>query len=91
MKDRFRHLAQQATVIHEHGWGANYEQFDKEKFAELIIQDVINLLRQEWYDLNNQPDVANESPRDVGLRVGKKGEIITLMEKIKKHYGVNEC
>jgi hypothetical protein len=60
------------------------------EFAKLIVQEHVNLLRQEWYELNNAPEVENESPRDIGLRVGKKGEIIVLMEKIKQHFGVEE-
>jgi hypothetical protein len=61
-----------------------------EKFAELIVKEHLNILRQEWYDLNNLPSVTDESPRDIGLRVGKKGEIIVLSEKIKTHFGVKE-
>jgi hypothetical protein len=29
-------LAEQATTIEEHGWGASYANFDTEKFAELV-------------------------------------------------------
>ena len=29
-------LIEQATTIEEFGWGASYEHFDKEKFAELV-------------------------------------------------------
>ena len=29
-------LIEQATTVEEHGWGASYEHFDKEKFAELV-------------------------------------------------------
>ena len=60
--------------------------FSKEKFAELIVQEHIDLLKQEWYALNNEPAVPGESPRDVGFRVGRKTEIINLIEKIKKHF-----
>jgi hypothetical protein len=31
-----KHLIEQATTIEEYGWGASYEHFDKEKFAELV-------------------------------------------------------
>ena len=31
-----KHFIEQATTIEEHGWGASYEHFDKEKFAELV-------------------------------------------------------
>ena len=30
-------LIEQATTTEEFGWGASYEHFDKEKFAELIV------------------------------------------------------
>jgi len=53
----------------------------------LIVREHIKLLQQQWYDLNNEPAVADESPRDIGIRVGKKGEIINLMAKIKEHFG----
>ncbi len=29
-------LIKQATTVEEHGWGASYEHFDKEKFAKLV-------------------------------------------------------
>ena len=39
MNERIRLLIEQATTIEEHGWGASYEHFDKEKFAELIVRE----------------------------------------------------
>ena len=62
-----------------------------EKFAELIIAEHLRIMQQEWYDLNNiSVDSDNESPRDVGLRVGRKNEVLVLMDKICKHSGVKE-
>ena len=62
---------------------------DLEKFAELIVQETTQLLQQEWYSLNNAPKFEDgESPRDVGIRVGRKSEIISLIAKINKHFGV---
>ena len=61
-----------------------------DKFAELIVEEHINLLKQEWYALNNAPEVENETPRDIGIRLGRKGEIISLIGKIKKHFGVEK-
>ena len=58
------------------------------KFAELIVEDAVSILRQEWYDLNNAPRVEGETPRDIGLRVGAKSQTIRLMHKIKEHFGV---
>jgi hypothetical protein len=64
--------------------------FDVGKFAESIVRDTIKLLQQEWYDLNNAPPVGGESARDVGIRVGRKIEVIALMSKVSKHFGVEE-
>jgi len=43
MNKQIKELALQATTIEEHGWGASYENFDKEKFAQLIVQKCANL------------------------------------------------
>lgn len=91
MNERIKELKSQAYQYADRNTQDGDNRFatlQLEKFAELIIQDAINMMRQEWYTLNNLPKVENESPRDVGLRVGRKGEIISLMEKIKQHFGV---
>jgi hypothetical protein len=61
-----------------------------EAFSQAIVQEHLKLLRLEWYELNNQEVPDQISARDIGLHVGKKSEIIMLMEKIKKHFGVDE-
>ncbi len=61
-----------------------------EKFAELILEDVIHLMRQEWYDLNSIQKVEGETARDVGMRVGKKSQTIVLLEKVKKHFQLKD-
>jgi hypothetical protein len=33
-------LIEQATTTEEYGWGASYENFDKEKFAKLVAAQV---------------------------------------------------
>jgi hypothetical protein len=43
MNERIRELIDKATTLEEYGWGASYENFDKEKFAELIVQECANL------------------------------------------------
>jgi hypothetical protein len=65
-------------------------RFSSDKFAELIIQEHIKLLTREWRELNNEETSAEMTPRDIGFKVGQKSEIIVLIEKIKKHFGVNE-
>jgi len=62
------------------------DRYDMDKFAELLIEESLKVMQQEWYDLNNAPAVENESSRDVGLRVGQKSEVIMLMAKIRNHF-----
>jgi hypothetical protein len=61
-----------------------------QRFAELIIQDTLKLIQQEWYDLNNDEDfdVVNRSNGDIRFRAGQKAELVVIIEKIKKHFGV---
>ena len=46
MNERIKELIDKATTIEEHGWGASYENFDKEKFAELIIQECLTICEE---------------------------------------------
>jgi hypothetical protein len=39
MNERIKELMDKATTIEEYGWGASYENFDREKFAELIVRE----------------------------------------------------
>jgi len=69
----------------------NYKKRYTEKFAELIVQEHLRLMQQEWYDLNNTVlEPGLDSARDVGMRVGQKSEVIILMNKVRKHFGVEE-
>jgi len=42
MNERIRELVKQATTIEEHKWGVSYDNFNKEKFAELLFNEVAN-------------------------------------------------
>jgi hypothetical protein len=50
-----------ATTIEEYGWGASYENFDREKFAELIVRECARLcsdpvvVLQHW-SLDSKPE-----------------------------------
>jgi hypothetical protein len=91
-RSRFCDLAIQADIWCDQNWHdeSTYNLAWEDKFAELIVRDTIKLLHQEWYDLNNAPPVEGESARDVGIRVGRKSEVIALMSKVSKHFGVEE-
>ena len=43
MNERIKELIKQATTIEEHKWGVSYDNFDKEKFAELIVRECAGL------------------------------------------------
>ena len=42
MNERIKELIKQATTIEEHKWGVSYDNFDKEKFAKLIVKEMLN-------------------------------------------------
>lgn len=46
----------------------------EEKFAELILKEATENLRQKWYELNKLEPIS-DSPRDVGYLVGEKAGI----------------
>jgi len=51
MNERIKKLIEQATTIEEHGWGASYENFDRLKFAELIVRecaDIATINAHQW-------------------------------------------
>ena len=43
MNERIKELIKQATTIEEHKWGVSYDNFDKEKFAELIVRECADI------------------------------------------------
>ena len=90
MNERIKQLLEQSGA----GWDEKYHWYvgseTMQKFVDLIIKEHINLLTREWYDLNNASAPLNETARDIGFRVGKKTEVITLTEKIKKYFGYED-
>ena len=76
MNERIQLLAEQATTIEEHGWGASYEHFDKEKFAELIVQECA----QACINMGNDYEIKSAGQYQAEL----------FAFAIKKHFGVEE-
>lgn len=76
------------TIGKEHAETAYFQGVVAGKFAELMTQECTRVIQQEWYDLNNADTPDNETPRQCGIRLGKKSECIVLIEKIKKHFGI---
>jgi hypothetical protein len=58
MNERIKELAEQCTD-YVYGEGGSYEMFDKEKFAELIIQEC---MEQVWY---TREDTINDNISEV--------------------------
>ena len=76
MNERIQELIEQATTIEEHGWGASYEHFDKQKFAELIVRECMAC--STWVGkVNNNPIEPVHTAHAINQR-------------IKKHFGVEE-
>ena len=83
MNERIRQLAEQATIktSHQyHTWGDRIatkteEVFDKEKFAELIVADCLDVVAMRIYLGNSEIC---------------KQECKALASEIKEHFGVEE-
>ena len=92
MNERIKELAAQAEIKWQHQEDVIYSTMtleQLEKFAELSVHEHLHSMKTEWYQLNNMSvDPEGESPRDVGMRVGRKTEVITLMNKVEQHFGV---
>lgn len=76
MNERIRELIDECTATRRfsfEGTGGGYDEifFNEKKFAELIIQDCINICRQEWFDENNKPTIGLPS-RDIAIHLGEK-------------------
>ena len=76
MNKRIKELIEQATTIEEHSWGASYEHFDKEKFAELIVKECIKEITDQMFregiDESNNPGYYK------------------AINRVEEHFGVEE-
>ena len=92
MNNRIKELARQAGLIAPHGSDREgLRDFDYRMFAELIIKEHLIILQQEWYTLNDLPNSESDTPRDIGIRVGQKSEIIRLLHLIQQHFGIESA
>ena len=74
MNERIRELIKQATTIEEHKWGVSYDNFDKEKFAELIVRECVQVC-------------ADRGAHHDGLYSAWADD---CSKRIGKHFGVEE-
>ena len=85
MNERIKEFALQATSIVEsppnrEGWTSSYAYFDKEKFAELIVQECISINRQRMFS-----DYEGDS-----LRVAHNNALLCANSDMFDHFGVGE-
>ena len=74
MNPLIKELIKQATTIEEHKWGVSYDNFDKEKFAELIVRECI-----DWID-------GSPTTEEGSLILSKH----FIIANLKHHFGVEE-
>ena len=94
MNERIKELAEQATdtveiVNPDTGITHHREFFDKEKFAESIVQECIGILETEIELVKGYKSTACND-FDVRWHEGKIEHFAKLIEKNKKHFGVEE-
>jgi hypothetical protein len=75
MNERIKELIKQATTIEEHKWGVSYDNFDKEKFTELIVRECVGVVEGGHF-LHDQAPTALFAKECSGA--------------IKRHFGVEE-
>jgi endonuclease IV len=67
MNERIKELVKQATTIEEHKWGVSYDNFDKEKFAELIVRECIDWCNAHARDDGTAQRIAEDIKKDFGV------------------------
>ena len=89
MNERIKLLAEQATSIVEmvssYGFTSSYANFDREKFAELIVQEC---LEQFQYTVLDTQELRRDKSTD--YQVGWEDGMFDAGETIKYIFGVEE-
>jgi hypothetical protein len=80
MNERIKEIIKQATTVEEHKWGVSYDKFDREKFAELIVRECMQVIDTELA----ATDIAGEC--EESWKMGME----CSMGLIKAHFGVEE-
>ena len=74
MNTRIRELADQCRTEYHDGHGGFIEQFDEEKFAELIVKECVTVLNNRFMGDLNREDL----------------EVRRCIADVKQHFGVEE-
>jgi len=78
MNERIRELVKQATTIEEHKWGVSYDNFNKEKFAELIVKECLDIALE----------VRGKPATDTHYVIGYDRACEKMISGIREHFGV---
>ena len=93
MNERIRELVEQATTKVEYyppscdGYTQYRYDFDKEKFAELIVRECVNVALEQKKWVEDQ-EVFN--PRDESWNRARIQQSQRIVDKITQHFGVEE-
>ena len=49
------------------------------------LKDLINLLRKEWYRLNDMDSPLDK--RELGIHIGRKTQLILIINMLEREYG----
>lgn len=90
MNERIKELINEATTIEEHGWGASYENFNREKFAELIVKECVAQCEQVAADADVMADSKYVTDMGRQLHEGMWGGAKNCTAQIREHFGVEE-
>jgi hypothetical protein len=90
MNERIKELIQKATKVYKPDWNGaeGFEEFDKEKFAELIVREC-NYLIQQQVSLKYK-DGWEQSGISDDWACGHYAASILSRTVIKQHFGVKE-
>jgi hypothetical protein len=91
MNERIKELAEQAGMVYDPDQG-QFDNFDEQKFAELIINDCASVIAKETSQFEISVILCKFSTRAAidkaaqsgGLKVYTKG----IVDKVKKHFGM---
>jgi len=88
MNERIKELAEQATTIvdtvNSQGYSSSYANFDREKFAELIVRECITIVDEQKECLHEEQKYWHD--RDYGYALA----VDDASKGIKQFFGVEE-
>jgi hypothetical protein len=91
MNERIKQLAEQATTIVDmvgpQGYTSSYANFDREKFAELIVREC---MKESMDEIVADEDIAQENdPLIREYLNGNNQGIVDAVVRFRNHFGVS--